>query len=370
MIASSPFNYALAWLVVGQFFALPIVGWWLGDTLGPAWLFNLLTPIGVFVLLPLLDAWVGVDTRNPPAKAEAALSADARFRLLPLAALPAYLALLIWAGPVFVELARHSLFAALGFGLSIGIIGGAIGITFAHELIHKSTRLERQAGGWLLSLVGYGGFKVEHVLGHHVDVATPHDTSTARLGQSAYAFLLRALLTNPVRAWQLSGRRLRAHGLPMWHWRNEMYLWHGLTLLFGAVITLWLGPVGLLFFIFQAFVAINLLELVNYIEHYGLLRQQRADGRYERVTPRHSWNDSHRLSNLVLLNLQRHSDHHAYAARRYQILRHHDDAPQLPHGYASLVLLALLPPLWRRLMDPRVATWKSSASAETLLHDR
>lgn len=124
-----------------------------------------------------------------------------------------------------------------------------------------------------------------------------------------------------------------------------------------------LAWLGLVFFVLQALVVITLLELVNYIEHYGLLRGRRPDGSYERVTPRHSWNDSHRLSNLVLLNLQRHSDHHAHAARRYQILRHHDDAPQLPTGYAWLVLLALVPPLWQRLMDPRVAAWKAATAA-------
>jgi alkane 1-monooxygenase len=142
-----------------------------------------------------------------------------------------------------------------------------------------------------------------------------------------------------------------------------MYLWHGLTLLFAGAMTAWLGVPGLTFFALQALVAIVLLELVNYIEHYGLLRRQRADGSYERVTPRHSWNDSHHVSNLALLNLQRHSDHHAHAARRYQVLRHHDEAPQLPTGYASLVLLALLPPLWRRFMDPRVAAWKAANEA-------
>ena len=359
-MASAPFDRRRAWFILLQFLSLPIIGWWLGNAFGPAWLGNLLTPFWVFVVFPLLDGWIGIDTRNPAAESETALAAEPGYRLLPLAALPAYAAMLIWSAPAFVTLGQGSLAAALGLALSVGIIGGAIGITFAHELIHKPTALERNVGGVLLSLVAYGGFKVEHIFGHHVDVATPRDTSTARLGQSAYAFLLRSLLVNPLRAWQLAGARLRARGLPAWHWRNEMYLWHGLTLLFAAAFTAWLGTAGLAFFALQALVAIVLLELVNYIEHYGLLRRQRPDGSYERVTPRHSWNDSHHLSNLALLNLQRHSDHHAFAARRYQMLRHHDDAPQLPCGYASLVLLALLPPLWRRFMDPRVAAWKAA----------
>jgi alkane 1-monooxygenase len=363
-MASAPFDRRRAWLILLQFLSLPVIGWWLGNAFGTAWLCNLLTPFWLFVVFPLLDARLGLDTRNPSPENEAGLAADPGYRLLPLAALPAYAAMLLWSGPAFATMLATQPAAALGLGLSVGIIGGAIGITCAHELIHKPTALERSAGGILLSLVAYGSFKVEHIFGHHVDVATPRDTSTARLGQSAYAFLLRSLLLNPLRAWQLAGARLRTRGLPAWHWRNEMYLWHGLTLLVAAAMTAWLGWAGLAYFALQALVAITLLELVNYIEHYGLLRRQRPDGSYERVTPRHSWNDSHHLSNLALLNLQRHSDHHAFAARRYQVLRHHDDAPQLPCGYASLVLLALLPPLWRRFMDPRVAAWKAANPPE------
>ena len=361
---SSPFNRRVAWFVLLQFLSLPFAGYALGVATGQPWLWNLLTPFWVFVVFPLIDTWAGLDTRNPPPGSDAVLGDDRAYRLMPLAALPAHALMLLWGAPAAVALAGESLPAAAALCLSVGIVGGAIGITYAHELIHKPTRLERNAGGVLLALVAYGGFKVEHVFGHHVDVATPHDTSTARLGQSAYAFLLRAMALNPVRAWQLAGARLRARGMPPWHWRNEMYLWHGLTLLFAAAMTTWLGLPGLVFFVLQALVAIVLLELVNYIEHYGLLRRQRADGSFERVTPRHSWNDSHHLSNLALLNLQRHSDHHAFAARRYQILRHHDDAPQLPTGYASLVLLALVPPLWRRFMDPRVAAWEAANPTE------
>ncbi|MBI5790478.1 MAG: alkane 1-monooxygenase [Rhodocyclales bacterium] len=358
-----PFDLRVAWLVLLQFLSLPLLGYGIGTVTGMPSLGNLLTPFWVFVAFPLIDTRVGLDTRNPPPGADAALSAATSYRWMPLAALPAHALMLLWGAPTAVALAAESPLGAAGLCLSVGIVGGAIGITYAHELIHKPTALERNAGGLLLALVAYGGFKVEHVYGHHVDVATPRDTSTARLGQSAYAFLLRSLLVNPVRAWQLAGERLHARGLPAWHWRNEMYLWHGLTLLVAAAMTAWLGWAGLGFFALQALVAIMLLELVNYIEHYGLLRRQRPDGSYERVTPRHSWNDSHHLSNLALLNLQRHSDHHAFAARRYQLLRHHDEAPQLPTGYASLVLLALVPPLWRRFMDPRVAAWKAAETA-------
>lgn len=357
---ASPFDRRLAWIVLLQFLCLPLAGHWLGMATGRTTAWNLLTPLWVFVVFPLLDTLIGRDTRNPAAADETQLAAADAFRWLPLAALPAYGLMLPWGIHVFAALWPADPAGAVAFGVSLGIVGGAVGITFAHELIHKPTTLERAAGGMLLSLVAYGGFKVEHIYGHHVDVATPRDTSTARLGQSAYGFLVRSWLLNPVRAWQLAGDRLRARGLPAWHWSNEMFLWHGLTLLLAAAFWAWLGGPGLAGFALQAFVAVSLLELVNYIEHYGLLRRQLPDGRFERVTPRHSWNDSHRLSNHALLNLQRHSDHHAFAARRYQVLRHHDEAPQLPCGYASLVLLALLPPLWRRFMDPRVAAWKAA----------
>ena len=360
---TAPFDPTLAWCLLLCFASLPPLGHALGEAVGIPLAGNLLTPFWVFVVFPLLDTWVGIDPRNPTQAQEPRLATARSLRRLPLAALPVYAALLLWGAPAFARLLDTAPPAALALGLSLGLIGGAIGITFAHELIHKPGAFERNAGGVLLSLVAYGGFKVEHVFGHHVDVATPRDTSTARLGESSYAFLWRAWRLNPVRAWQLAGDRLRARGLPAWHWHNEMYRWNGLSLAVAAAATAWLGVAGLAFFVLQAFVAVTLLELVNYIEHYGLLRRQGADGRYERVTPRHSWNDSHRLSNHALLNLQRHSDHHAHAARRYPALRHHHDAPQLPAGYATLVLLALLPPLWRRVMDPRVAAWQAATPA-------
>jgi len=366
METARPFAIRWAWVAFAQLLCTPLAGYYAGEAAGAPWLWNWLTPVWVFAIFPLLDTWVGLETRNPAPADEARLAADALARALPIAALPACAALLAWGAPRFAALLATDAAAALGLAVSIGIVGGAIGITYAHELVHKPSAFERNAGGLLLSLVAYGGFKVEHVFGHHVDVATPRDTSTARLGQSAYGFLLRSFLVNPVRAWELAGRRVRARGLPAWHWRNEMYVWHGLTLAWIAGLGAWLGSAGIAYFCLQAFVAIALLELVNYVEHYGLLRRTLPGGGYERVTPRHSWNDSHKLSNLVLLNLQRHSDHHAHAARRYTVLRHHDDAPQLPTGYASLILLALAPPLWRRFMDPRVAAWEAATAATPL----
>jgi len=232
-----------------------------------------------------------------------------------------------------------------------------VAINVGHELIHKTRRAERVAGGWLLASVGYGGFKIEHIRGHHVDVATPRDTSTARLGENVYSFLWRAFTTNPGRAWELERARLSRRNLPWW--RNELLLWWGLSLAWALGFAMWLGLPGLLAYVCIGGGAIALLEIVNYLEHYGLVRVPLPNGRYGPVTEHHSWNSPFLLTNLLLFQLQRHSDHHAHAARRYQILRHMAGAPQLPAGYAALVLLALVPPLWRRVMDPRVAAWRT-----------
>ncbi|HYD78237.1 MAG TPA: alkane 1-monooxygenase, partial [Paucimonas sp.] len=214
-----------------------------------------------------------------------------------------------------------------------------------------ATRLERAAGGILLATVCYGGFKIEHLYGHHVHVSTPLDASSARRGQSVYAFVPQAVSRNLRNAWRLEAERLRRRGLPAW--RNEVLHWSLLSLACAGAAWIAFGPAGLLFFLAQSAVAFCELEIINYVEHYGLARRKTEHG-YERVAPVHSWNSSYRLANWFLLNLARHSDHHAFAARRYQELRHVDDAPQLPGGYGAMVLLALLPPLWFRVIDPRI----------------
>lgn len=335
---------------------LPERGLWLGQqwsmpALGAWW-----TVLVVFGVVPLLDALVGRDTANPTPEEEARLAGDRWYAVLTLLAVPAWTALLLWGLHALATMPLPPV-ALAGLIASLGTVGGAVAINVGHELIHKTNRFERAAGAWLLASVCYGGFKVEHVRGHHVDVATPRDTSTARLGENLYAFLWRAFTTNPQRAWELERSRLRRRGLPWW--QNEMLVLWGISAGWIVGVRLWLGPLAALAYLLIAFLAVALLEVVNYIEHYGLLRVPRPDGLYGPVTEHHSWNSPFLVTNLLLFQLQRHSDHHAHAARRYQILRHMPAAPQLPAGYAALVLLALVPPLWRRVMDPRVAAWRT-----------
>jgi alkane 1-monooxygenase len=307
----------------------------------------------LFVLLPLADYAIGKDSSNPAdADARDALENETWFRWLTLACVPVQIGLIAWSIWWFVH-AGYDTAGLVGWVVSQGVVSGILGINVAHELIHKIGRLEPGAGGVLLSTVGYFGFKIEHVRGHHVHVSTPLDASSARYGQHVYGFVAQALVRNAVNAWRLEAERLGRIGLPAVHWRNELLGWALLWCAFGVGAWAIGGAPGLGFFVLQGLGAAISLEIINYIEHYGLERRM-VNGRYERTTHLHSWNSNYLLSNLLLFQLQRHSDHHANARRRYQALMHHNDSPQLPGGYAAMFVLALVPPLWHRVIDPRV----------------
>lgn len=348
----------LGFLIVFVMPALMPAAAWLGAVTGHPDAMAWWPLVFLFVLVPLADYALGHDPRNPALGDEAALERDRGFTAMTLAALPVQYAVMLWSGRHLVD-AGFGPLGIVGWVLSQGIVGGVLAINVAHELIHRDTRLERAAGGLLLTSVGYHGFKVEHVRGHHVHVSTPADASSARFRESLWHFLPRALLRNTTNAWRLEAQRLAARGLPWWSPRNELLGWSALWLALAAGFALWLGPAGVAYFVAQGVFAACALEIINYIEHYGLERRRLHDGRYERTTPLHSWNSDYLLSNLLLFQLQRHSDHHALPRRRYQVLRHHADSPQLPGGYASMFLLALCPPLWFRIIDPRVEAFRA-----------
>lgn len=313
----------------------------------PAPLAASLPLVVMFGVLPLCDLLLGREGKVLAAGQGTFLER----RLLPLLCIPAQCFVVFWG---IGQLADLPLAAALPWLLSMGVIGGIVAINVAHELIHRRSRLDRWAGGLLLALVNYAGFMVEHVRSHHLYVATPKDHSTARLNESVYVFLWRAIVNNPRHAWALERARLRRRGLGCWHWRNELLWWHGVSLL-GALICLQLwDSLGLVAYLLQGLLAALTLEVINYIEHYGLLRRTLPDGRYEPPNVLHSWNSDYFLSNAILLQLQRHADHHAHPAKAFPYLEHIPEAPQLPLGYAAMFTLALVPPLWRRIMNPRV----------------
>jgi alkane 1-monooxygenase len=249
--------------------------------------------------------------------------------------------------------------------MGVGLVTGGIGITVAHELGHKKSKLEQFYSKVLLMTVSYMHFYIEHNRGHHVQVATPDDPATARFNENFYSFWFRSVFHGYAHAWQLEKESLQRKGHSVWHWRNEM-IWFTLApVLFGGLVTLiisqlsgrivWEVPI---LFITQSVIGFTLLELVNYIEHYGIVRKQDNSGKYERVNPLHSWNASHLISNFFLFQLQRHSDHHANAIKRYQVLNHYDESPQLPYGYPTMILMALVPPLWYARMNPLLNIWK------------
>jgi alkane 1-monooxygenase len=312
-------------------------------------------PILTFGIIPVLDYLVGTDAENPPDSALALLENDPFYRwatylYLPIQYLSLLLACWMWSGGGWVSM---HLVDKLGLMVTVGGIGG-IAISTAHELGHKRARTEQRLSKLALAQTCYGHFFVAHNRGHHVQVATPSDPASSRLGESLYAFIPRSTFGSLRTAWNLESRRLTRAGKSRWNLHNEILnAWLMSAVLFGVLIAVF-GEVVMPWLIGQAIIGFCLLEAINYIEHYGLRHKQLPDGRYERVRPAHSWNINTVVGNVFLFHLQRHSDHHAHPVRRYQALRHADEAPQLPAGYPTMLLLSAFPPLWRRVMDRRV----------------
>ncbi len=303
----------------------------------------------LYVVLPFADYALGRDRRNDQVAGSPAI-----YAALPVSCALIQFALLWFVLNFAVSANWLSVSGWLGLVLSFGIVSGINAINVAHELIHKKSKLQTWLGGLLLTSVAYAGFKIEHVRGHHVWVSTPKDPSSAKVSQSLFHFLPRSIWNNSQNAWRLEAKRLAVFKLSAWHWRNEMLWWYSITIAIAAVITWQFEIIGLMVWAGVALMAITSLEIINYVEHYGLRRKQLPSSRFERPSPQDSWNSEFWLSNQMLLHLQRHSDHHANPRTQYQHLKNHTDAPQLPAGYATMFLLALVPPLWFKVMNSRL----------------
>ncbi len=340
-----------AWLLGLLIPTLPFITWGLVELtgLGVLWFYG---PFLVFGIFPLLDLLIGMDARNPPDSVIKWLEQDRYYRWCTYLYLPIQYAGLVFACWLWSHGGLSTL-DSIGLALTVSMVSG-IAINTAHELGHKRASSERWLSKVALAQSGYGHFFIEHNRGHHVRVATPEDPASARLGESFYAFLPRTVLGSLRSAWELERVRLGRMQRSPWTPRNDVLnAWAMTAVLYGALVAAF-GVVVLPYLVIQSVLGFSLLEVVNYLEHYGLLRQRREDGRYERTRPEHSWNSNSVASNVLLYHLQRHSDHHANPIRRYQALRHVEEAPQLPTGYAGMILTAVLPPLWRRTMDHRV----------------
>lgn len=331
----------------------------------PAWVMWAL-PFFFYVIVPALDWLVGEDRVNAPESAVPDLDADRYYRHIVFAYIPTQY-LITGVGAWFAVTGNLGVLDLLALVISTGVVNG-VGINTAHELGHKTNTLERWLAKITLAPVAYGHFFIEHNKGHHKNVATPEDPASSRMGESFWAFLPRTVVGSLTSAWEIEAERLKRQNKAVLSLDNEvLQSWAMTVLLFGA-LTLWLGPWALVFLVAQAAFGFSLLEVVNYLEHYGLIRQKLPNGRYERCQPRHSWNSNHVVTNLLLYQLQRHSDHHANPTRRYQALRHFEDSPQLPSGYAAMILIAYFPPLWFRLMDPKVVAHHGGDLRKAHLH--
>lgn len=336
-----------------SFILVPLV--WIGALWGGWWV--LLTPLCTWYLFTAIDFAIGLNGEN----ADPDTSEDQLlwYKLLTQLWVPLQAATLfglVW----YVPRAGLNGWETFGVMFGTGVMTGTVGIVYAHELLHQRNRAERRLGDLLLAMVLYSHFRSEHLLVHHRHVGTPRDPVTARYNEGFHRFYPRVLRQSLLSSFRAEREMLARKGRPWWDRKNPFWTYLALQ---GAMLALALalsGWAGLGLFVLQAGVAIWQLEVVNYVEHYGLTRKYLGDGKYERVLPRHSWNASHTATNWLMINLQRHSDHHYKPDRRFPLLQTYaeDEAPQLPYGYPLMALAAMIPPLWRRIMNPRVRAWR------------
>lgn len=327
---------------------LPLVAW-LGVEMHLSW--SGIGAMFAFAGLPVMDALVGRDHRSPSPQQVIDLDDRVAYRLILYIHALAQ-TLLIWrACEIWSSPSLQWWEGALGV-LSIGSVTGGLGITIAHELSHRNAAWERRLGLLLLLQVGYAHFALEHVAGHHRNVGMRHDPATARKGESVYAFIVRCIVGSWLHVWQMEAQRLGNRGKLRYGLRNRMWWWMLGTPLLAVGIGSVYGATSAVLFICQGAFGILLLEAVNYVEHYGLVRNEVKPGVPEKFGPQHAWEARHTVSNAFLFKLQRHADHHLLPQRRYQSLRVHEESPQLPQGYPGMILLSLLPPLWRKVVHP------------------
>ncbi len=337
-------------------FLLPALGWY--SAWNGGWSV-LLVPVAAWGLFSVLDLAFGQDTEN--ADPDTPREDLTLYTWLTIAWVPVQfitLFSLLW----YVPQAEHlSSLERIGVFFGVGVTTGTIGINYSHELMHQRSKLERWGADILLAMVLYSHFRSEHLLVHHVHVGTPRDPVTARYNESFYRFYPRVLVQCLASAFRIEKERLAKQNKPWSDLSNPFFRYWTLQAIMLALALILGGWSGLALFVFQAGTAIMQLELVNYVEHYGIKRKKLENGKYEHVQPHHSWNAAHRVSNWLLINLQRHSDHHYKPDRKFPVLQTYSSAkaPQLPYSYPIMTLTALFPTLWRRIMHPRVKGWRA-----------
>lgn len=315
------------------------------------WVFT--TPIYAFVLLPILEVILPIDSSNLNEDAVEEKSINPIFDWLLYLNLPIVYGLLVFY-LITLTTVPLSAFEVVGLVFSLGILLGVNGINVAHELGHRQASKERFLGKALLLPSHYMHFYIEHNFGHHLHAATPEDPATARYNQSVYSFWFTSTVRQYFSAWEIQNRLLKNYGLSFFSLKNDMFWYLIIQGAYLSAIAFFFGFNGLIFAFLAGVVGFLLLETVNYIEHYGLLRGKTKSGRYERVKEIHSWNSNHVVGRIVLYELTRHSDHHFISSKKYQVLNYHEQSPQMPFGYPTSMVLSLFPPLWFKIMNKRV----------------
>jgi len=308
-----------------------------------------------YIVIPVLDMLIGEDPFNPPEEVIEQLTNDPFYRLLLHLSIPVFY-LTFFLTAIAIGTLDLPLWAFITLTLSAGIASGSA-LTVGHELGHKQNKLDRLGAKIITSLTGYAHFCIEHNHGHHVMVSTPEDPTSARWNENLYTFALRELPATATIAWDLEKKRLERKGLSFWHWKNDLLQGYAISIIVAITLIALFGWIMVPFLLLHHAFGWFQLTMANYIEHYGLLREKKPNGRYVPCEPIHSWNTNHIVSNLLLFHLQRHSDHHANPMRPYQALRNFDELPRLPSGYPGSFVLALIPPLWFKIMNPKVLEW-------------
>jgi alkane 1-monooxygenase len=336
-----PWNYLLLLFVPALVFTgYALGGWW-----------NFLVPLSCFVVYPMINFLI-LSPRQGHQSVHRTYSSGA-YSTIALVFVPVLIVLSGWS--VYTAGNRSlSIVSFTGLALSVGIVNGVLGFTLAHEFIHRFTKKQRAAGYLLLLQNNYMHYAIEHVWGHHVYACTPQDPNTARLGESLYAYLPRAIAGTYVNAWKIERKKLSRTGYknPLLH--SSMLLFGVAQILLMFFIFFMLGKSALLFFLFQNAVAITLLHTINYLQHYGLMREKIANGKFEKLNDHHAWNTGHYNRSLNLFQLESHADHHLHPGRSFDTLLPRDNSPTHPAGYSFMILLSLIPPLWFKIMDKKI----------------
>ena len=323
----------------------------LGLLISPSW--SLSPFVWVFILVPIIDIMLPYLNKKDEQLNENLLH---NFSIIII--LPCILFLIIY-GLVIISDKSISVFTVAALGAAVGMSGGSIGITTAHELIHRQNKFMRSLGVILLILCLYGHFRIEHVYGHHKNVATKEDPATARKGENFYFYFIRCVINSIISSWKIEKNILYKKNLKTFSLQNRMLHYFSLQLIFLLIAFYAAGINGLIFVFFHSLVSITLLELVNYIQHYGLTRNIH-DGKYERFSDYHSWNSRHISANWSTFNLGLHSEHHKSAGKHYPLLSQEEKKMEMPSNYSVMLIMALIPPIWFFIMDSKLEKLKSA----------